>query len=82
MIVRYPCKWGTGPRIGYPVHDQAMSVEESARRLCKEKMREPSASPDPIHDLETEPFFIGVDTPGEGRRDNSMTARRASKIPA
>ena len=81
IIVKYPCKCGTGPWIGYPVHDQAIRVVESARRLCKVKMREPSVSPAVIHDLETGPLCIGADTFGAGRRHNSMTARRASKIP-
>lgn len=58
-----------------------MSVVESARRLCKAKMREPSANPEVIHDLETVPFCNGVDTFDGGRRDSSMTARRASERP-
>ena len=67
--------------MGYPVHDQAISVVESERRLCKVKMREPSASPEFTQDLEKVPLFIGTDAFAGLRRDNSMMARRASKIP-
>ena len=67
--------------MGYPDHDQAMSVVESARRLCKAKMRDPSASPDDIHDLEAVPFGIDIGVFDAGRRDNSITARSASKRP-
>jgi len=81
MIVKDPCKCGTGPWIGYPVHDQAMRVVESARRLCNVKMREPSASPEVTQDLEAVRFCIGVDVFCEGRRDNSTTASMASKMP-
>ena len=44
-------------------------------------MREPSASPEVIHGLEVNAFCVDVDTPSAGRKDNSMTASRASERP-